>query len=144
MPPQLSIADLYSLKNKKDKIKTSTFDVIIEKCHAKIKAIAAQGGMNIFYEIPYIMIGYPLYNINECIEYVVEALRNNGLLVQILPYPNNNNIYISWKPPDIQGKKVVPTLTGTVASDTGPTGTSALTRNKFPFKRLSNMNISVK
>lgn len=93
------------MKNKKEKIRTNTFNTILEKCHAKIKTIASQGGMNIFYEIPYIMIGYPLYNINECIEYIVDALRKNGLLVQILSHPNNNTIYISWKPPDVQVKK---------------------------------------
>ncbi len=105
MPPQISISELYSMKNKKEQTKTNTFNVIIEKCHSKIKHIASQGGMNIFFEIPYIMLGYPLYNINECIDYVVEALRNNGLLVQILPQPNNNTLYISWKPTDVSVKK---------------------------------------
>lgn len=105
MPPQISISDLYTLKNKKDKIKTNTFNIIIEKCHLKIKNIAEQGGMNVFYEIPYLVVGCPLYNINDCIEYVVESLRKNGLLVQILPFPNNTTIYISWKPNDINHKK---------------------------------------
>lgn len=105
MPPQISISELYSMKNKKDKTKINTFNIIIEKCHAKIKTIASQGGMNIFFEIPYVMIGYPLYNINECIDYVVNALKNNGLLVQILPQPNQNIIYISWKPTDVSIKK---------------------------------------
>ena len=78
MPPQISISELYSMKNKKDKIKTNTFNIIIEKCHTKIKTIASQGGMNIFFEIPYVMLGYPLYDINECVNYIVDALRNNG------------------------------------------------------------------
>jgi hypothetical protein len=99
--PQISIADLYSMKNKKDKIKTNTFNVIIEKIHSKIKHIAQQGGMEVFYEIPYVLLGYPLYNIIECIDYVVDSLRKNGLLVQILPHPNNTTIYISWKPIDV-------------------------------------------
>ena len=101
--PQISIADLYSMKNKKDKIKTNTFNVIIEKCHSKIKHIAQQGGMEVFYEIPYVLIGYPLYNITECIDYVVDSLRKNGLLVQILPHPNDTTVYISWKPTDVPG-----------------------------------------
>ena len=105
MPLQLSIAELYDMKNKKDKIKLNTFNIILEKCHLKIKHIASQGGMNVFYEIPFVMIGYPLYNINECVEYIVENLRKNGLLVQILPHPNSNTIYISWKPTDINMKK---------------------------------------
>ena len=105
MYPQISISELYTMKNKKDEIKTSTFNIIIEKCHAKIKTIAAQGGMNIFYEIPHVLLGYPLYNVNECLEYVIDALRKNGLLVQTLPYPNNFTIYISWKPTDVKVKK---------------------------------------
>lgn len=105
MPPQINISELYAMKNKKEKIKTNTFNIIIEKCHNKIKTIAAQGGMNIFFEIPYIMLGYPLYDINQCIEYVVESLQNNGLLVQILPHPNQNTLYISWKPADVSTKK---------------------------------------
>lgn len=105
MYPQISISELYQLKNKRDKIKTNTFNVILEKCHLKIKNIAEHGGMNIFYEIPYVLLGYPLYNINECIEYIVDALRKNGMLVQILPKPNNNTLYISWKPSDVSMKK---------------------------------------
>ena len=105
MPPQIYISELYSMKNKKDKIKTNTFNVILEKCHAKIKHIAAQGGMNVFYEIPYVMIGYPLYQISECMDYVVDSLRKNGLLVQILPHPNQTTLYISWKPADVSVKK---------------------------------------
>lgn len=105
MPPRLSLADLYALKNKKDKIKTNTFNVIIEKCHTKIKNIAEQGGMNIFYEIPRFLLGYPLYDIDQCLEFVVDALRQNGLLVQILPFPNNYTIYVSWKPTDVKNRK---------------------------------------
>lgn len=105
MPPQLLLSELYSMKNKKDQTKTRTFDVIIDKCHNKIKLIASQGGMNLFFEIPYVMIGYPLYNIKECVDYVVEALRKNGLFVQVLSHPNDNTIYISWKPTDVKVKK---------------------------------------
>ena len=101
--PQISIADLYSMKNKKDKIKINTFNVIIQKCHSKIKHIAQQGGLEVSYEIPYVLIGYPLYNITECIDYVVDSLRKNGLLVEILPHPNDTTVYISWKPTDVPG-----------------------------------------
>lgn len=97
------------MKNKRDTKKNQIFILIIEKCHTKIRKVAEQGGMNVFYEIPPILLGYPLYNINECIEYVVDALRKNGLLVQILPHPNNFTIYISWKPTDIKEKKQLTT-----------------------------------
>jgi hypothetical protein len=103
--PQISISELYSMKNDKDKKKYDTFNIILQNCHAKIKKIASQGGLNLFFEIPYVMWGHPLYDINVCVEYIVDALRKNGLLVQILPYPNQNTIYISWSPTDVKPRK---------------------------------------
>lgn len=49
MPPQISLNTLYEMKNKKDKSKNFIFDGIIEKCHTKIKRIAKQGGLNLFF-----------------------------------------------------------------------------------------------
>lgn len=63
--------------------------------------------MNIFYEIPYYVYGKPLYKIKDCIDYVVDSLRKNGLYVQILPEPNLNIIYISWNPNEISKKKML-------------------------------------
>ena len=104
MPPQISLTELYSIKNKKELSKHISYDKIIELCHSKIKKIAQAGGMNIFYEVPYIIIGLPLYDINKCVEYVYSSLKKNGLLVQILPYPNNTTLYISWNPADLNIK----------------------------------------
>ena len=107
MPPRLSLSELYTLKDKKNQVKYQTFDKIIETCHSKIKNTASIGGMNIFYEIPYYIYGKPLYKISDCIPYVVDSLRKNGLYVQILPEPNNNMIYISWDPSEITKKKLL-------------------------------------
>lgn len=104
MPPKLSIYELYSMKKKKDSRKEKSFDTILDSCHKKIKKIASAGGMNIFFEIPYIVIGLPLYNIDLCRDYIVDCLKKNGLLVQILPPPTTNILYISWDPFDINIK----------------------------------------
>ena len=101
MPPRILLSELYTLKEKKEHAKYKTFDGIIEICHKKIKHMATIGGMNIFYEIPYYMYGKPLYKITDCIEYIVNSLRKNGLYVQTLPDPNNNMLYISWNPSEV-------------------------------------------
>jgi len=101
MPPRILLSELYSLKDKKEHAKYQTFDKIIEICHRKIRETATIGGMNIFYEIPYYLYGKPLYKITDCIEYIVNALKKNGLYVQILPEPNNNMLYISWNPSEV-------------------------------------------
>lgn len=105
MPPQISLNTLYEMKNKKDKRKNFIFDEIIEKCHAKIKRTAKEGGLNLFFQIPPVIIGKPLYKINECIDYVINALKKNGLYVAPLTSQNHNIIYISWNPSDLNTHK---------------------------------------
>lgn len=108
MAPQLNLNELYQLKKKKEAYKTTSFDKILELCHTRIRNIAKHGGLNTFYEIPGMLLGYPLYNIYDCMNYVVEKLRKNGLLIQILPPPHVCVIYISWDPNELKPKKNAP------------------------------------
>lgn len=105
MPPQININELYSIQKKKKQKRTICFDKILELCHNRIRTIAESNGLNTFYEIPGILAGYPLYNLEECLEYVVDALRKNGFLVQILPAPHVAVIYISWDPEELKPPK---------------------------------------
>lgn len=106
MPPQIQLSELYQMKKKRDQSKTFCYDRVIELCHRRIRNIAGFGGQNTFYEIPGMLVGYPLYNIYECLEYVVESLRKSGFLVQILPPPHVCVVYVSWDPNDLKPKFV--------------------------------------
>lgn len=106
MPPRISIYELYNLKKKKDEVKKNVFNVILDKCHKKIKLSAESGGTSIFYEIPSYLFGFPLYNINICIDYIHNELKKNKLYVQIMPSPNNHILYISWHQNDILDKNI--------------------------------------
>jgi hypothetical protein len=108
MPPQISLNELYQMKKKKEHAKTVCFDKIIELCHRRIRNIAAHGGLNTFYEIPGLLMGFPLYNIYDCMNYVVDKLRKNGFLIQILPPPHVCVIYISWDPNELKPSKATP------------------------------------
>lgn len=101
-PPQLSLAELYNVQSQKKIARHHSFDRVLELCHRRIRTVAKHGGMNTFYEIPGMIIGYPLYSIHECMMYIVDALRKNGFLVQILPPPNYAVIYMSWEPNDVR------------------------------------------
>jgi FlaA1/EpsC-like NDP-sugar epimerase len=57
--------------------------------------------LQIFDERIQIIHDIDLYKIEDCIKYIVDALRKNGLYVQILPEPNNNMLYISWNPSEV-------------------------------------------
>lgn len=102
MPPQISLHELYDMQKQKKHARTLCFDRVVELCHRRIKTVATYGGQNTFYEIPGMMVGYPLFNIYECLNYVVQALRKNGFLVQILPPPHVCVIYVSWDPQELK------------------------------------------
>jgi hypothetical protein len=101
MAPQINIQELYGMQQKKKKNRVACFDHIIELCHRRIRNVASYSGQNTFYEVPGIVIGYPLYSLHECLEYIVMSLRNNGFLVQILPPPHIGVVYISWDPREV-------------------------------------------
>lgn len=107
MPPQINISELYSMQKKQEQKRTICFDKILEMCHNRIKSIAAIKGQNTFYEIPAFVLGFPLYNLDECLKYIVNALRKNGFLVQILPRPHIAVVYISWDPEELKPPKPI-------------------------------------
>jgi hypothetical protein len=87
------------------------YDKVLERCHGRIRHVAAHGGLHTFYEIPGMIVGLPLYNIHMCTEYIIKQLRESGFLVQLLPPPNVYVIYVSWDPEEIKPmKKSAPTL----------------------------------
>ncbi len=102
MPPTITLTELHLMQREKEKKRTVCFDKVLELCHKRIRNIAAYGGMNTFYEVPGMLVGYPLYNLFECCGYVIDNLRKTGFLVQILPPPHIAVIYISWDPNEIK------------------------------------------
>jgi Family of unknown function (DUF5759) len=101
-PPQINLNELYSIQDQKKKNRSICFNHILELCHRRIRTVTTYGGLNTFYEVPGFVVGYPLYNIKDCMEYVVNALRKNGFLVQILPPPHLYVIYISWDKTEVK------------------------------------------
>lgn len=109
------------MRKKKQGARLVCFDKVLETCHRRIRTVASYGGMNTFYEIPGMLIGYPLYNVMECCEYIIESLRKIGFLVQVLPPPHVAVIYISWDPQELKPKKSsLPTLGGPSSQPTPP------------------------
>lgn len=145
-PPQINLNELYSIKEKKNKNRHICFNHILELCHRRIRTVSSYGGDNTFYEIPGMIVGYPLYNIKECMDYMVNALRKNGFLVQILPPPHYYVIYLSWAKPDISKKALRdlsrPSLMGPSghSGHSGPSGPSGPSGTSGPLKIMPPKN----
>lgn len=99
---KLNIMDIHrSMNERKNKI-TECFDRILEKCHRKILQVAKQNQMTCFFEVPDFMLGYPLYDLNECVTYVINQLKANGFLT-VYYFPRF--VYISWDLEEIEKHK---------------------------------------
>jgi hypothetical protein len=92
---QLNIFDLYKTVTDKKANSKFSFEQVMLKCHSKIKLASKNSHFACFYEVPEVVIGIPLYNITECISYIISGLKDNGFLVKYL-YPKI--IYICWDP----------------------------------------------
>jgi hypothetical protein len=75
------------------------FDKLIEKCFSKILHIAKTGALCMFYEVPEFVLGFPMYNLNECIEYIHQKMTDNGFFVKYF-FPNI--LYISWNEKELE------------------------------------------
>jgi hypothetical protein len=86
-------------KNKKLNEKVfNTFKEILKKC----KFANQKKQSEIIYNVPKILLGYPSYDYDECLCYLILKLRNNNFFVKYI-YPSQ--LYISWHDKDQLEKK---------------------------------------
>lgn len=94
--PRLNIDELYESKQKSDLQKVILFNKLLEKIHCKIKQASKQRRDNEFcyYVMPEVLIGYPNYNFDECLLYILSCLQGDGFLTK---YIHPNLLLISWR-----------------------------------------------
>jgi hypothetical protein len=93
--PQLNIDDLYETKKKNDLNKLELFNKLLVKIHTKIKTASRQRNSDNFcsFVMPEILVGFPNYNLSDCLVFVVDSLESNGFLTR---YIHPNLLFISW------------------------------------------------
>lgn len=67
---------------------------ILELVNNKIVSISKNNVKNTFFEIPFFLIGYPIYEIGDCYKFLKKKLEKNKFNVFFL---NPNILIISWK-----------------------------------------------
>lgn len=70
------------------------FNHVLKKCHSKIYLSGQQLKTECVYTIPQYIPGMPLFDIRECMRYVIRKLNKNKLIVQVL---KPDTILISWE-----------------------------------------------
>ena len=90
---KLNILELHRTIKAKQGLIREVYDIILNKCHRRIELTTENQKLKCFFEVPSFVLGYPLYDLNKCVEYIINALKNNGFVIE---YYFPNYIYISW------------------------------------------------
>lgn len=99
---RLNVLDLHRKINQKSEKKSVSYDRVLEICHKRIIAQADNMKLSCWFEFPEYIVGYPLFDLNACMEYCKKQLISNGFLVRFF-FPNR--FYISWDFDEIKQQK---------------------------------------
>lgn len=100
---KLNILDLHRNITKRQQKRIECFDKILELCHKKIMFQSDNRKTRIFFEVPEFLMGYPLFDLNDCIKHIMDSLKSNGFLA-IYYFPRY--IYVSWDLEEIEQHKI--------------------------------------
>lgn len=104
---KVDIYDIYSnIKEKTDR-KREVYDLLLEKAYKKIQIGSRNDHLCCFFEIPPIVVGYPIYDINRCIAYIIKNLRESGFISKYVNQNKNIYIYICWDPNEIKDSRML-------------------------------------
>jgi hypothetical protein len=109
----LNLDDLNSHHDKLEENRIKLYDEILASCHRKINKYNKEfRRQECLFIPPKVKFGKPLYNYVDLVNYLINSLRNNGVLAEWLP--EKQAIYVSWKKCDVDMKKYREHYTNTI------------------------------
>lgn len=96
IPDKIDLDELYDRKQQLAQNKINTYNMILSRVHTRIKTTARQkcDEQFCFFLMPEFIIGLPRYDIDTCVSYITEKLKDNGFYVK---YTHPNLLFISWE-----------------------------------------------
>ena len=93
--PRINIDELYETKKKNNLTRLDIYTKLLIKVHNRIKTASRVKNNENFctYIMPEVLIGYPNYNLDECLVYIIDKLQIDGFLTR---YVHPNLLMISW------------------------------------------------
>jgi len=100
----ITAQEMINIQKKKKERRQEAFEKILESIYKKMQGcITVTRNVNtLIFEVPEVMIGYPLYHLNECVTYLIEFLQGEGFKV-VYTFPKT--LQISWEPKVPPSKK---------------------------------------
>jgi hypothetical protein len=93
--PRINIDELYETKKKNNLTRVDIYNKLLIKIHNRIKISSRIKTNENFctYIMPEVLIGYPNYNLEECLVFIIDNLQTDGFLTR---YVHPNLLMISW------------------------------------------------
>lgn len=98
-----SIHEIHKKQREKEKMRVKIYEKIAAKCFTKIKDTANNEITYCFFQMPEYIPGYPIYNMTECIMYLIDLLHEKGFKAR---YCDKFMIFISWNFPKTNYKMI--------------------------------------
>lgn len=101
-----SVQDIYKVQKEKDKQRLKIYERILSKCFKKIKELSLHEETFCFFEMPEYIPGSPLYNMTECVIFMVNSLQDKGFKAR---YVDPFMIFITWSipKPELKRKEIL-------------------------------------
>ena len=137
----LNINKLRNEVEERENKKYKTFETVLEMCYKKILNINKQNNdYNCTFIVPNVVFGLPLYNVSECVRFIMDKLVEKGFEIYFAP-PTTINIY--WIPKDYNKNKFYNTYNTSQNNITNPNQVieyynSLQPQNKFMIKYTGN------
>jgi len=90
----INIKEIQKIHNEKLINKLKYYEKILQKCFFKIRQAVYNEETYCLYSVPSYMKGFPIYNLKQCIFYIMNKLKKNSIDSKYI-YPNI--IFIYWK-----------------------------------------------
>ena len=103
----LNIHDIVSVIQKKNEKRLACFEKILMHATSRIRQSVHINMFSCLYEVPEYLLGYPVYDLNECLTYIIDKLKANGFYVD---YYFPRVLHISWNNPAVPRLPSNPTL----------------------------------
>ena len=91
--PLFTVNDLQKKAKEKEQNRNKIYFIISKKCFDKIKETSSNEETFCLFKIPEYIPGYPLFNMTECVLYLLNILKEKGFICR---YVDNYIIYITW------------------------------------------------
>ena len=99
----LNINKLRNEVEERENKKYKTFETVLEMCYKKILNINKQNNdYNCTFIVPNVVFGLPLYNVGECVRFIMDKLVEKGFEIYFAP-PTTITIY--WTPKNYNKSK---------------------------------------